>query len=275
MLCTLLASICYLWHNVPEELPFGKKELRPLLFIRGIGGFFSVIGFYCEATVLNFLAPMGACCAMAVISSGTFSLVEITSGILSLTGVVLIAQPEFLFGSQAGVESPGIGATSIVGVGFAIIGAVGGMCSITAIRVIGKRVHPLIGVCYFAATVLLVSAIAFITVPSLKFNLSLFASQWVLLFSMGVIGFLMEFAFAMGLAAETSHRSTYMTYSQAVLAFLADDIVWDFTPSLLSSVGCLWILLALAIETMFSEEIRQIEEEQKSREDESALPLMA
>ncbi|KAH8807578.1 hypothetical protein F5884DRAFT_343670 [Xylogone sp. PMI_703] len=284
MLITLLLSTCYLWWNFPEELPFGKSSLRPLSLTRGIAGCFGVIGFYFsleylplgEATILNFLAPMGACCAMAVISTGRFSLVEITSGILSLAGVVLIAQPEFLFGSfQQAAESSNssLGATSI-GVCFAIVGAMGGMCSITAIRLLGEKAHPLVAVCYFAAIVLLVSIVAFNVLPGLVFNIALSVSQWFLLSSMGVIGFLMEFTFASGLSAKISHRSTYMIYSQAVLAFLVDNVIWDFTPTRLSFLGCLWILLALGIEMGFHDENPEIHEKWQADQGESGLPLM-
>lgn len=83
-----------------------------------------------EATVLNFLAPIGACCAVTFISTGSFSSMEILSWVMSLTGVVLIVQPEFLFGSPPGVASFKIEAAHI-GIAFAIMGAVGGMvCSI-------------------------------------------------------------------------------------------------------------------------------------------------
>lgn len=48
----LIASVCYLWCYAPEQLPFGESSIRPLLFIRGIGGLFSVIGFYCMCYVI-------------------------------------------------------------------------------------------------------------------------------------------------------------------------------------------------------------------------------
>ncbi|RFU30265.1 hypothetical protein B7463_g6076, partial [Scytalidium lignicola] len=141
MVFTLIASVYYLRRDFPDELLFGDKRLRPLLLLRGIAAAFSAIGFYfslvylplAEATVLHFLAPMGACCSMALISSGSFSPAEIASGILSLAGVVLIAQPEFLFGSQSSVAESSVGGTTI-GVIFALMGAVGGMGTITSIR---------------------------------------------------------------------------------------------------------------------------------------------
>lgn len=51
----------------------------------------------------------------------------------------------------------------------------------------------------------------------------------------------------MGLSAEASNRATCMIYSQAILAFIADSVVWKLIPSPIASVGCLWILLALTI----------------------------
>lgn len=90
-----------------------------------------------EATVLNFLAPLGTCCAIAFLSSGSFTKAETASAILSFVGVVLIAQPTFLFrtgyNDSISTAKPG---SNLAGVGFAIMGAIGGIVSIMALRVI-------------------------------------------------------------------------------------------------------------------------------------------
>lgn len=84
-----------------------------------------------EATVLNFLAPMGACGAMGIISSGSVSWVQITSGIISLLGIGLITHPEP--NSTMEIESMVAGNVfKSAGVGFAILGAQGGMVSCQA-----------------------------------------------------------------------------------------------------------------------------------------------
>lgn len=82
-----------------------------------------------EATVLNFLAPLGACAAVGFLSSGSFSWAEVISGVISLAGVILIAHSDGL--DSISVRSSEAKPSDIVvratGVGFAVLGALGGM----------------------------------------------------------------------------------------------------------------------------------------------------
>ena len=48
MVVTFCVSSLILWHRSSEDFPFGKKELRPLLILRAIGGVLAAIGFYCK-----------------------------------------------------------------------------------------------------------------------------------------------------------------------------------------------------------------------------------
>ncbi|KAE9379513.1 hypothetical protein N431DRAFT_500069 [Stipitochalara longipes BDJ] len=259
MAITVCGNSLFLWRNFPKEFPLGDKTLRPLLIVRAIGGVLAAIGFYSslqymplsEATVLNFLAPLGSCCAVALISSGSFTSVEITSAFLSLTGVILIARPAFLFGTgysdAISTLKPG---SHILGIGFAVMGAVGGVCAYTTIRIIGKRTHPLTSVNYFAAALLLVCVVAFAVFPGIHFSFAINSTQWILLILIGVFGLLMEFMLTAGLSQEKSHRATYMIYSQALVTFILDGVIWLKTPGVLSLSGCLLISVGLAIVTL-------------------------
>ena len=83
-----------------------------------------------EATVLNFLAPLGTCCMVALMSSGSFTGPDITSATLSIAGVLLVARPPFLFGQEYSDSEPILESGShLVGIGFAMVGAVGGVVS--------------------------------------------------------------------------------------------------------------------------------------------------
>ncbi|KAH8821794.1 hypothetical protein F5884DRAFT_867961 [Xylogone sp. PMI_703] len=260
MVLTFSASSLILWRNCPEAFPFGEKELRSLFIIRGMSGVIGAVGFYCsliylplsEATILNFLAPLGACCMMTFIASGSFTASEVASAILSLVGVMLITQPSLIFGSGRGNESTLNSGSHLVGFGFAMMGAMGGMCAYTSIRTIGKRAHSLTSVNYFAATLLLVSIVAFAAVPGVDFKTDLSTMEWSLLALIATIGFLMEVALTAGLSAEDSHRATYMIYSQAIIALIVDGTLWHKTPGVISLVGCLLISLALAMATLSS-----------------------
>jgi hypothetical protein len=48
MAITVTCSSCYMWWARVPDAPWGKREIRSLLAMRGIGGFFGVFGFYCK-----------------------------------------------------------------------------------------------------------------------------------------------------------------------------------------------------------------------------------
>ena len=48
MSITGVTSLIYTWKMHVEDSPLGKREVRGLLIIRAIGGFFGVFGLYCR-----------------------------------------------------------------------------------------------------------------------------------------------------------------------------------------------------------------------------------
>ncbi|GAC98824.1 hypothetical protein PHSY_006419 [Pseudozyma hubeiensis SY62] len=92
------------------ENPFlGPKEVRKLLALRGFVGFFGLFGLYyslqylslADATVITFLGPLATGLLGFVVLREPFTLREAMGGIVSLSGVVLIARPAFIFGRKA------------------------------------------------------------------------------------------------------------------------------------------------------------------------------
>jgi hypothetical protein len=133
---------------------------------------------------------------------------EALSGLISLGGVLLIARPAFLFRNGGSTTTePGNGNSTTTSMesmtGFVVDGpgqelpvgapsspqrAIAVLCSIlgtfaaataySTIRVIGKRVHSLISVNYFAALSTLGSAVVILAHPDLHFILPRGALQW-------------------------------------------------------------------------------------------------
>ena len=64
--------------------------------------------------------------------------------------------------------------------------------------------------------------------------------------------FFKEFTLTAGISQEKSHRATYMIYSQALVAFVIDGIIWHKIPGVLSLVGCLLISVGLAVITLLN-----------------------
>ncbi len=236
MSITVVLSLLYGFYTQIPHFPFGSKEVRLLLIIRGVGGFFGVFGLYwsllylplAEATVLTFLAPILSCYACSFLIKGeTFSRQQQIAGFLSLVGVVFIARPASLLNSSNAQQGDGQSSSTVhsnttypisanpppssdalqptqhqhlLAVLFAMIGVLGATTAMTTIRKIGTRAHPLISVNYFAIWCTIVSLVAVLAVPSVGFRLPGNVQEWALLLTLGTFGFVMQFLMTAGLS---------------------------------------------------------------------------
>lgn len=60
MSITCVLATLYMWRKKTPDFPLGKREVRPLLVARGVGGFFGVFGIYCKRGAVSYLAPLSA-----------------------------------------------------------------------------------------------------------------------------------------------------------------------------------------------------------------------
>jgi drug/metabolite transporter (DMT)-like permease len=186
--------------KVPDW-PLGRKEVRWLLVVRGMSGFFGIYGLWysmmylplAEATVITFLAPSVAGYICHVVLHEPFTRVEQISSFVALGGVILIAHPTSLFSAAAAASSsPGVpppdsqggvggngtsalpgldhettAAERLAAIGVALLGVLGAAGAFTTIRWIGTRAHPLISVNYFATWATIVCVIVLNVAPLL------------------------------------------------------------------------------------------------------------
>lgn len=298
MSITALASYLYMWYTrVPA--PFGTREVRWLLILRAVGGFFGVFGMYysllymplSEATVLTFLAPIVACYASSfLMPNEPFTRKQQLAGLISLLGVVLIARPfsgtdsESPSASIEMVPANGTETSSsetlvtvdtyhhLIAIAFALLGVLGAACAYTVIRLIGKRTHALVSVTYFSTYTTIVSLVAMVAIPSVSFRLPANLTEWALLLGLGMAGFLMQYLLTAGLAyappaGSTGHgtRATSMVYTQMLFALFYDKVVMDSTPSAVSWAGS-GLILGSALYVAIARENRP-----KTAEDEQVL----
>lgn len=127
-------------------------------------------------------------------------------------------------------------------VGAALIGVLGASAAITTIRWIGKRAHPLVLMNYYAGWTIIISAVALLAAPGIDFRLPVNLRQWVYLASLGICGFVMQFALTAGLQHEKSSRATNMVYTQMLFALAFDKMVFDTTPGAWGIAGSSLIL---------------------------------
>ncbi|KAH9036484.1 drug/metabolite transporter [Lactarius pseudohatsudake] len=252
MVITYVCSVAYMyWKRIPD--PFlGPKGLRALLVLRGLTGFFSLAGMYfslqylslSDATVLTFIAPILTSFSGAAFLKEPLSFRETLSGLSSFLGVVLIARPQFLFGSQAfsdPSEELVTPAQRMISIAAALIGVLGATAMFTVLRAIGKRAHILQSLNFFASQCVLGSALGMVL-----FKVPLVVPTRVLwlamMFVVGILGLIGQALLTMGLQRETAGRSALAIYSSIVFAIMFEFIFSRTTPSPLSVIGTLIIV---------------------------------
>ena len=222
-----------------------------------------------EATVITFLAPLLAAWLLSLLAHTPFTRVQQLAGLISMCGVVLIAQP-FTFslpstapadepmpataGNATGATSAADGATGLeqhvtpaeraTGVGFALLGVLGAAAAYVTLTRIGARAHPLVSVTYFSAWCCVVSGAALLAVPGVDFRLPVGAREWLLTAALGVSGFVMQFLLTAALAAPrgSGGRALNFVYTQMLFALGFDEWVFGTQPGWVSVVGGALIL---------------------------------
>ncbi|KAL4723266.1 hypothetical protein ACLX1H_009756 [Fusarium chlamydosporum] len=270
---TALCCSIYMWWNKTPDFPFGKKEIRWLLWLRGACGFWGIYGVWysmmyiplADATVITFLAPgvAGFICWFAL--REPFTRIEQLATFVALLGVVLIARPTTLFshsdnddaskteppesGGIPGADHEATPEERLVAVAVALLGVFGAAGAFTTLRTIGKRAHPLISVNYFgvistfiALAMLIFGPILDIQQPGLRWVTPTTVKQWVLLLPLGILGFIMQYLLTSGLSADKSNRANSMVYTHMLFAASFDRWVFGHRMGLMSGAGCTLIL---------------------------------
>ncbi|RYC56515.1 hypothetical protein CHU98_g9700 [Xylaria longipes] len=294
MLATAILGSLYMWYKNVPNFPLGPRNMFGLLAMRGTAGFIGLFGLYyslsyleiSDATAVSFLVPTWTAILCYVWLGEPYRIQEAFSGLISLAGVILIARPAFLFGRATATDegnatiamftvdgaqegSPVVGSPSspqrTLAVLCSIMGTFAAATAYSTIRVIGKRVHSLISVNYFATLSTIGSALIILVHPELHFILPKGAMQWCV---MQVAGFLLQFLLTEGLQREKGGRATNMTYFQMVLALIIERVIWGTTPALLSLVGsaliiggAIWLSLQKAKPTEVKERTAVVDEE--------------
>ncbi|KAM0226580.1 hypothetical protein ACHAQD_000504 [Fusarium lateritium] len=268
MLATALICSIYMWHKKVPDFPFGPREVRGLLVLRGMAGSAGLFGLYyslsyldiSDATVITFLVPtLTAFIAwIALRRQEPFTVKEAAAGFIAFAGVLCVARPAFLFShdEQASPVSDGPAHTNggilppvkatpqerTIAIFCSIFGSIAVATAYSTIRVIGKRAHSLVSVNYFA-TLATISSFVIITVhPRLHFEIPNSSAEWIVLLSIGVSGFMFQLLLTEGLQREKAGRATNLIYVQMVFAVIIERVVWGTTPPLASFVGSALII---------------------------------
>ncbi len=205
---------------------------------RGVLGFIALNCFYfailrlplADATVLQFLNPTFTTVIAAIFISESLGMRHMGLVILSLFGVVLVAQPTVLFGEMSAGLDP-------LAVGAGVVSALLSAAAWVLIRKLARTEEPLVIVFWFALVSTIGSSPVMITdlvVP--------YAREWPLLIGIGVATFFGQLWLTKGMRLEPAGRVAATGYLQIVFATLWGVLFFSEIPGPLSVAGALLIV---------------------------------
>ncbi|GME70137.1 unnamed protein product [Ambrosiozyma monospora] len=262
MLITYLGCIYYFVRVSPNpDFPFGPKGYRLMMILRGLGGYVGVCGQYMslmyldisDTITITFLSPTVTSILASFTLGQVLTKIELGFGGLAFIGVLLIAQPEFLFG---GGDEEGSALAHFIGCCFAFFSTFGTAVAMCSIKKIGFHAHPLLTVSFYALVACFMSALlGTIFVPNF-YRLPDTFRDWILILLIGVVGFVMQYLLTSGVQREKkTSRAVAMTYSQLIYASFFDWIFFSHIPEGLELVGeCVVICAVMSIVYFKSDE---------------------
>lgn len=202
------------------------------LLVRGLIGFGGLQCYFyavtalplAEATVIHFTNPLWVALAAPFALGERIGPREIAGVLLGLVGVVLVAQPAFLFGGTGALLSP-------LGVGIGLLGAVFGASAYLVVRKL-RTEDPRVVVFHFPLLAVPLSiplAIPVWRTPTL--------GELGILLVMGLFTQLGQVKMTEGLHQEPAARATAASYVQIVFSFLLGAVFFGELPTPLTWVG--------------------------------------
>jgi drug/metabolite transporter (DMT)-like permease len=219
--------------------PWGNN--KKLLLLRGFAGFMGLSCYFyaiahlplADATVIQFCNPMLAALIAVFALKEQLRMVDVLAAVCSMAGVVLVAQPTFLFASGAPLDQ--------VAVGVGIVGAIFSAIAYVVIRRLGSTEHHMVVVFYFP----LVTGPASLPVLAFEGLVLPQGFEWLLLLGIGVAAQLGQIQITQGFKLETAGRASSVTYLQIVLAYTWGVLLFGEYPNAISILGALLVLVGV------------------------------
>lgn len=221
--------------------------MRIYLFLRGFLGSNAMILLYyavlqmplADATVIMFSNPVFTSLLAWIFLKERCTIMDVVFTVFTLTGVILIARPPFLFGAElSGIE--GDYTNHIKGTSAAFAGAVGAACTMVILRKIGKNVHYYLSVWYYAVLGLVECIIVLLildewTIPSCGWD------RWTLM-AIGLLGIAGQTFLTKALQIEKAGPVALMRTMDVVLAFILQFLFLNRKPTWWSLGGALCVI---------------------------------
>ena len=196
--------------------PWGNN--KKLLLLRGFAGFMGLSCYFyaiahlplADATVIQFCNPMLAALIAVFALKEQLRMVDVIAAVCSMAGVVLVAQPTFLFARGTPLDQ--------VAVGIGLVGAIFSAIAYVVIRRLGSTEHYMVVVFYFPL----------VTGPA---ALPILAVEGLVL--------------PQGFKLETAGRASSVTYLQIVLAYTWGVLLFGEYPNAISILGAFLVLIGV------------------------------
>jgi drug/metabolite transporter (DMT)-like permease len=219
--------------------PWGQN--KKLLLMRGFAGFMGLSCYFyainhlplADATVIQFCNPMLAALIAVFALRERLRGLDVVATLFSIVGVVLVAQPTFLFASGAPLDP--------VAVVIGIVGAIFSAIAYVVIRRLGSTEHYMVVVFYFP----LVTGPASLPLLAVEGVVLPEGIEWLLLLGIGVAAQLGQIEITKGFKLETAGRASSVTYLQIVLAYTWGVLLFGEYPNSLSILGALLVVVGV------------------------------
>ncbi len=235
--------ISYAMLRQAKVSPWGDR--KGLLVVRGLVGFGGLLCFFyaiprlplADVTVIQFTNPVFTAVFAAVMLKERIHRAVGASIGLSLFGVMLIAQPSFVFGTRAA-------SLDLTAVTIALAGAVFAALAYTTVRKLRETEHPLVVVFYFP--LVSIPACLPIMVPVFLWPTPL---EWLMLLGIGILTQIAQIFLTRGLHLESAGRATSVSYLQIIFAAAWGMIFFAEFPDALSITGAVLVVSGIVITT--------------------------
>lgn len=241
VLARVLVTLVMSWWAIRAVGVYPWGNNKPLLIARGLAGFAALSCYFygithlplADATVIQFCNPMLAALIAVFALGERLTGAQLFATLGSIVGVVLVAQPTFLFSSGAALDP--------FAVVVAVLGAVFSAVAYVIIRRLGETEHHVVVVLYFP----LVTGPASLPILGLEGLVLPRGTEWLFLLAIGIFAQLGQLQITRGLALETAGRASSVTYLQIVLAYVWGVLLFHEYPNAMSIAGAALVMLSV------------------------------
>uniref|UniRef100_A0A8B9U394 Solute carrier family 35 member G1 n=1 Tax=Anas zonorhyncha TaxID=75864 RepID=A0A8B9U394_9AVES len=225
----------------------GPKGKRIFLFFRGLLGSSAMILLYyafqvmplADATVITFSSPVFTSLLAWIFLKEKYSIWDLLFTLFTITGVVLIARPPFLFGSNVtGIE--GSYADHLKGTIAAIASTVSSASTFVILRKVGKSVHYFLSIWYYAVIGLIGCVIALFVMN--EWRLPYCGKDRVFLILIGLLGLGGQIFLTKALQIEKAGPVAIMKTMDVVFAFILQILFLNHLPTWWTVGGALCVV---------------------------------